>query len=628
MHGVYGWTRLGRARQAAPASASSIPHPAGSAARPGLAVAAALALGVLSCLCVDHGRRSLAVTFDEPNHLAAGLEWWQHGTYRQWTENPPLARIAVAALPFLHGQRLPPPEHWDPSLTQGSRIWEVGSDLLYAGGDLEGNLARARLGTLPFHVLTLLLVWRLAGGARHAFTALVAVGLASTLPALVAHAALATTDTAFTATFLLAVLALWRWFEAATFERSVALGAAFALALLTKFTALIFMPPVVAGFVLARYMAHTPARPVHAGVPLGGGPLLRTLAVAALAAGLVTWSGYGFSFGAIAELPERVGHIRIVPAAAERSPLEHVAFELPLPMPELFHGLRFLAEHSRTPPPAYLLGQVSERGFLAFYPIALAVKTPLPFLALLLVSAGFSVRRRRDPALWLAQALLLGALGIVLVAMYGRVNLGIRHVLVVLPLAAVAIARVCGAWLEDARAAVRRFAVGAVSALIALSAGIAFTSRGAELGYVNAFAAHDPGAVVLDSDLDWGQDLLALRDEARSRNISRLSIAYFGLMRPCEHGLPPLEPLAPGRPTTGWVAISENFYRQRNYFGFLQNPCDPESWYDVEDIPPEPFAWLRAYQPIAIVGTSIRLYYIPEGPLPGRPEAGNVAPTN
>jgi hypothetical protein len=106
--------------------------------------------------------------------------------------------------------------------------------------------------------------------------------------------------------------------------------------------------------------------------------------------------------------------------------------------------------------------------------------------------------------------------------------------------------------------------------------------------------------------------LFALRRELKARGIRRLSIAYFGVLRLCEHGLPRLDPLVPGRETTGWVAISENFYRQRNYYTLLHDPCDPDSWYDPATVPAEPFAWLRRYRPVGILGTSIRLYCIPE----------------
>src|SRR3954469_18245266 len=187
--------------------------------------AATVLFALLGCVCVGHTRRSLALTFDEPNHLAAGLEWWQFGTYRQGSENPPLARVSVAALPYARGMRLPAPEQWDPSRTR-SRIWQLGRDLLYEGDGFEANLERARLGTLPFYLLILAVVWGLAGGTQRPVAALIAVGLTSTLPALIGHGALATTDIGFTATFLLATLALWRWFEHASARRSLELGAA------------------------------------------------------------------------------------------------------------------------------------------------------------------------------------------------------------------------------------------------------------------------------------------------------------------------------------------------------------------------------------------------------------------
>jgi hypothetical protein len=50
---------------------------------------------------------SLSHTFDEPHHLATGMEWWQFGTYRWWTENPPLPKVVTALLPYLSGMRLP-----------------------------------------------------------------------------------------------------------------------------------------------------------------------------------------------------------------------------------------------------------------------------------------------------------------------------------------------------------------------------------------------------------------------------------------------------------------------------------------------------------------------------------------
>jgi hypothetical protein len=112
--------------------------------------AATIGVALVGVAGLTHTRRALSGTFDEGNHLAAGLEWWQFGSYTLWTENPPLARLAVAALPYFSGMRLPPSAAWEPKTHDWDISWEMGTNLLYSGGGFERNLSRARLGTLPF----------------------------------------------------------------------------------------------------------------------------------------------------------------------------------------------------------------------------------------------------------------------------------------------------------------------------------------------------------------------------------------------------------------------------------------------------------------------------------------------
>ena len=364
-------------------------------------------------------------TFDESNHLATGLEWWQFGTYTMWTENPPLPRLAVAALPYAYGMRLPPREEWEPKTHEWYRSWEVGSDLLYAGTGFEENLARARLGTLPFFLIALASAWGLAGGRRRPVAGFVAVALISTFPAFIAHGALATTDMAFAGMFLLATLALARWCEGPSTGRALSLGASVGLALLCKFSLLVFFPVTVLAFVVARRIARLPARPItrDAGqdVVLGWSSCAEQVGLALLAMGLVTWAGYRFSVGRIGDLaPEVKDWVAILPPVANRVGVVGWLLRVPLPMPELWHGLRFLAAHDAFGHDAYLLGKNSEHGFVAFYPIALLVKTPLPFLVLLLLCAAVLARRR--PSLWPAQAVALAALGILLLSLRSHVN--------------------------------------------------------------------------------------------------------------------------------------------------------------------------------------------------------------
>lgn len=151
----------------------------------------AVSIGVFA---LREAQRTFSGTFDESNHLACGLEWWQFGSYSMWTENPPLPRAAVAAIPYLTGMRLPPRTEWDPPTHAWNRSWEIGLDMLYGGAGVDANLRRARLGTLPFFLLGLAAVWALADGRRRPGAGLVAVALTATIPALFAHGALATTE--------------------------------------------------------------------------------------------------------------------------------------------------------------------------------------------------------------------------------------------------------------------------------------------------------------------------------------------------------------------------------------------------------------------------------------------------
>jgi hypothetical protein len=115
------------------------------------------------------------------------------------------------------------------------------------------------------------------------------------------------------------------------------------------------------------------------------------------------------------------------------------------------------------------------------------------------------------------------------------------------------------------------------------------------LAYFNELAGDHPEHILIDSDLDDGQDLDRLADTLRARRIPAVSLAYAGSATVAEHGLPRIHWLEPHRPVTGWVAAS--LYSIK--LGSLDRPGHDD------------FAWLEHYRPVALVGHSIRLYYIP-----------------
>ena len=93
----------------------------------------------IACLRIINTYRVFSQTFDEPAHIAAGMEWLDRGTYTLEPLHPPLARIAAAIGPFLAGRRL-----------RVDDIWKGGNDILYADGRYRRTLSLARVGELPF----------------------------------------------------------------------------------------------------------------------------------------------------------------------------------------------------------------------------------------------------------------------------------------------------------------------------------------------------------------------------------------------------------------------------------------------------------------------------------------------
>ena len=123
--------------------------------------------------------------------------------------------------------------------------------------------------------------------------------------------------------------------------------------------------------------------------------------IALVIAAVVIWAGYLFSFG---KLP---------------------GMSFPVPAPEFFDGIRVVLRHNQGGIPAFLLGQHNRSGWWYYFPVVLAVKTPIAFLLLAIFGAVLCVRRKQT--VWALPVAF--SLGILLPAMAGNINIGLRHIL-------------------------------------------------------------------------------------------------------------------------------------------------------------------------------------------------------
>ncbi len=459
-------------------------------------------------------------TIDEPGHFACGLEYLGKHVYRYLTEQPPLARAAMALPPYLTGIRPLGEENYNLE----------GRDVILKSPHPARTLALMRLGILPFFWLACATVYLWTRRQFASGVALLAVTLFTLLPPVLAHAGIACTDMALTGCLGAAFLSLIVWTESPTWPFAALLGFTTALAVLSKFTALLYLPAAALLALLSYVLAERPAIRNLASLARQRAP---TLAFAGLIAALVVWAGYWFSYGPVP------------------------AWKISLPAPEFFDGLLVAQAHNLRGHPAFLLGQFGLKGWWYYFPVALAVKTPLAFLALLAAGIYASLRHfSTRTALPLAFSL-----GVLLPAMAGNLDIGVRHILPIYiglsVLAAVGLDRLIRARHRPVKLA------AAALALWLLAVGV--LCHPDYLSYFNELAGRDPSTILVDSNLDWGQDTkrLGLRlKQLGVQQISVLLIEPLTLPLPTEdavrrlYGLPPIKLIDAYSPGTGWNVIS------------------------------------------------------------------------
>jgi hypothetical protein len=485
-----------------------------------LALPLALCLILAGSARIVSTYRQLSVTKDEPEHFECGLEYLSEHHICQGAEHPPLERAASAFLPFAGGAR-----------TGGSHdLRVVLREKMRESGDPWGFIARMRAGVLPFFVLAALVVFFAARWLFGAPAALASTALFTMVPPVLAHAGLATTDIAVTATLPAAFFLLAWWSASPSWQRALAAGGATGLAVLSKFTTFVCLP-ACAAIAAAIYIAVArPDRTRLRRLALDRAP---TFGLAVAMGALVIWAGYLFSFGPVSGGPSG----------------------LRVPAPELFSAMHLAALHGQAGHSGYLLGQFRSSGWWYFFPVALGVKTPIALLILAAIGLAASAGLRRDGGLLPAAF----CLGILLPAMSSHVTIGVRHVLPVYVglsmlggLAAVRLVRWLGAVPGTA----------AVAVLIGWMAYSGAQSHPDYLGYFNEFAADRPDHFLVDSDLDWEQGMVLLGRRLRELGAPAVSLDFWhsnfatseiltGL-----YGLPRLQPADPATPLPGWHAVS------------------------------------------------------------------------
>jgi hypothetical protein len=556
---------------------------------------AACLLGMLFGLQVMSARLK-SPTYDEQAYIARGYAFVRLGDLHIRIGTPILLN-ALNALPLLGlpDVRLP----LDKASWTETDFHAIGEQFMWeVNGNADQILFLARVPTMLLALLMAAFVYRWARELFGTWSGLLALALCALDPNIIAHGRLATTDLGSTALLFIATYWAWRLLRSPSWRNLLACGAFFGLAQATKFSALLF-GPILGLLFLSRVLVPLPFTlrrrpPGDVGRGQSWWQRLWWVSVAGVlvlvVAYLALWAAYGFQVGPISGL---TSFPVLAPAHFEQF---------------LDVSGRLAGEEGRQAQ-AFLMGQLYVGGRWDYFPIAFLLKTPIPTLALL--AAALLLRFDRllglmGWALWLPPLIYFAA------SLTSELNLGYRYILPVLPFVFVLAGRM-GGWLADRLArlkGLRRAPLGALGcALIGWSLWSGLSIYPHYLAFFNEWAGGPDNGwrYLVDSNIDWGQDLKGLARWMDAHGVESIKLGYEGEAYPSYYGIR-FEPLPswpdrwghylyralyPPDPAPGDYAISVSLIQGRNL------------------VDPDMYAWFRRHEPVDKVGYSIFIYHVP-----------------
>ena len=498
---------------------------------------AGLLLALMAVLAGGAALRE-SVTFDEVAHIGAGVSYLQKLDLRMNAEHPPLPKV-LAALPLvLRGVRA---DYTHTSWTFSEKFfpaylgqWVFGEWLLEKWNDPKTTLLWARL---PMLLLTLALGWVVyACGGRlgGVWGGLLCLTVYVSMPAFLAFGPLVHTDLAVT---LFTLLALWTFAQVwrdPSRKNTWIFGLSLAGALLSKFTAgVLFF--AFAAFSLSLRWRLVPGQPESKAEARRWRRVRRRATLkGVLWAALVVYVFYFiFSWHQPTDALDRIG---VGPAAL---------FVRRMLMPPLLYlrGVFWVLITSKRP--TFLLGRGYPHGVWFYFPVVFALKSPLAFLGLLILSLASALGCRwRDGAgvevlpadvrvhwrvIWVSLVVFTGA------CLLSPLDISIRHFSVPLVLLILLLAptpRMLAELLGRTRV---RAAMGA-AALAVLAASCLFTAVRVYpyyFPYINALSlGHPASALVNDSNVDWNQSLPVVKRFAEQHELSKIDLDEYGFSDP------------------------------------------------------------------------------------------------
>lgn len=471
--------------------------------------------------------RANSATFDEFTHLQAGYRYWQCGNFANNPEHPPLVKL-LAAFPIRNWKISGYPGPCGAQVIRSRQMDGPIAHAIYESPSGAKILWKGRSALIVFPYLLLFGIFFAARGWFGDLAAAAAVVLFTFEPTLLAHGSLVTTDMAVTAFMFISVWAAIEFTRRPSWLRMLGVSVAMGLALTSKHSAVLLPVMLLATMLVARIGPGSRSRASYWRIA-GSWVLMCVIAVGIL------WASYGFRYTALpheqqpaynlaatftnGSLPfngQHVGH-----SAKEKVILFAEHHHL-LPEAYLAGLTDILTSDSR---PTYFFGRYYSAGFWYYFPIALAIKLTIGMMVLFVLALCMPTVWKRYGGI-VAPLLVLPAIYLA-VAMTGKMDIGVRHVLPVIPFLVV-LAGLGGAVL------MRKSRAGGVvgAALIAFFLVSALRAAPHQLSYANEIfgGPNHLHRYLGDSNIDWGQSGDALLSYLQAQHLGGRCAVASGTM--------------------------------------------------------------------------------------------------
>ncbi len=537
-----------------------------------------------SWLSIDTIRQS-SVTVDEFAHVPSGYLTLISGETGLYRKNPPLVK-ALLALPWLVDKPKIPTFQRD-RIRDSWYPWIYATQLMMKNRDGYRSLfTHARLVNLALSLVVaiILFLWgkRLSGNRGGLITAF----LYAFSPTILGYASIATIDIGPSLFLLLPLFFLSHSDESPQpIERAsfpIILGGLLGLAWLTKWTGIIWSLAVLACYGYSRYQRNIPLRSLAWRMTQAVLMLLLVVNLAYRFQG--TFNPIGSTHW-VSGLGQTVD--RILPDA------------IPIPLPgDFVAGLdeeHLAAEHGEFP--SFLMGHWKLGGHPFYLPAVLLFKLPLSFWTALILSL---IWRRHQPGhrdqqlIWIPSLMM-----IVSFMLFTNADVGLRYLLPAFVLVMIWTGAVLGRVVLIGSRQSR-----AVVLILVAAYGInTLHTHPNHLAFFNLLAGGPTNGhrVLLNANLDIGQDLPRLKQWLERNPGDPPYLAYFGHVDPTLYGIDYQH--LPDHPVSGRVIASVNYVFGAPYV-ILEGDRLVEK-------PLHHFSWLAAFSPITRIGNTLWIYEIP-----------------